>query len=316
MSERHTVSVAVAVVVDTANRVLLARRPQHVHQGDLWEFPGGKLEAGESVYDALQRELREEIGIRDIRGRPLISVRHDYPEQSVRLNVWLIDHFAGQPAGCEGQEVRWVNRELLSDYAFPAANLAIISALRLPSCYLITSEPDTDTAVFVSRLEQSIRRHGIRLVQLRCQHADSERLARLAETCLSVCHEHGAQLLINGRPDILTATGADGLHLSSRALYDFSSRPCDDNHWLAASCHSPADLQQAQLIRADFAVLSPVLATNSHPGQSPLGWSEFEMLTAQAAMPVYALGGMTPALLTQSWLAGGQGIAAISAFLE
>ena len=123
-------------------------------------------------------------------------------------------------------------------------------------------------------------------------------------------------MLINGRPEILTVTGADGLHLSSRALYDFSSRPCDDNHWLAASCHSLADLQQAQLISADFAVLSPVLTTNSHPGQSQLGWAEFETLTAQAAMPVYALGGMTRDLLTQSWHAGGQGIAAISAFLE
>ena len=316
MTDSNTVDVAVAAVVDAADRVLLARRPKHVHQGDLWEFPGGKLEAGETTFEALQRELQEEVGIHDVRGRPLIRVRHDYSAQSVLLDVWRIDRFSGQPAGCEGQEIKWVHADQLSGYDFPAANQPIITALRLPACYMITPEPGSDSAAFVRRLTQSVRRHDIRLVQLRCKHADTNRLIRLAEMCLPACHDSGAQMLINGRPDILSATGADGLHLSSRALYDFSSRPCDDKHWLAASCHNLADLHQAQLIGVDFAVLSPVLATNSHPAQSPLGWPGFEALVTQASIPVYALGGMTGAQLSQSWQCGGQGIAAIRAFVD
>ena len=301
-------------MVDAANRVLVARRPEHVHQGGLWEFPGGKIEAGETMYDALRRELREEVGIHEIYGRPLIRVHHDYPEQSVLLDVWQINRFSGQPAGCEGQEIKWLPIEQLSGHDFPAANRPIITALRLPACYMITPEPGSDDAVFVHQLKQSVKRHGIRLVQLRCKQCDVNRLIRLAEICLPACHELGAQMLVNGSPDVLNATGADGLHLSSAALYDFTSRPCDDARWLAVSCHNSADLHQAQLIRADFAVLSPVLQTKSHPTLTPLGWSGFETMVTQVAIPVYALGGMTSALLSQAWQSGGQGIAAIRTF--
>ena len=89
------VHVAAAAIFDDRGRVLISRRPAHLHQGDLWEFPGGKLEPGESVESALHRELYEELGICVQAARPLIRVLHDYHDKSVLLDVWRVDNFTG-----------------------------------------------------------------------------------------------------------------------------------------------------------------------------------------------------------------------------
>ena len=125
----NIVHVAVGVIVDTRRQVLLALRPESSHQGGLWEFPGGKVEAGETVQQALVRELQEELAIVPIAMRPLLEIRHDYPDKSVLLDVWWVDAFEGEPEGREGQPIRWVATELLSDYAFPAANQPIVNAV-------------------------------------------------------------------------------------------------------------------------------------------------------------------------------------------
>ena len=116
------IHVAAAAVFDDRQRVLICRRPPHAHQGGLWEFPGGKLEPGETIESALRRELREEVGINVISTRPLIRVHHDYPDRNVLLDVWRVERFSGRAAGHEGQPVRWVLPGELSRYRFPAAN--------------------------------------------------------------------------------------------------------------------------------------------------------------------------------------------------
>jgi len=123
------IHVAVATIVDTENKVLLAFRQAHQHQGDLWEFPGGKVEANETTFDALKREILEEVALEIISARPLLTVTHDYGDKAVLLDVWHVEKFDGTPVGKEGQKLRWCGISDLVESEFPAANAPIISAL-------------------------------------------------------------------------------------------------------------------------------------------------------------------------------------------
>ncbi len=127
---KDVIDVAVAVVRDGEGRVLLTRRREDAHQGGLWEFPGGKREAGESIAAALARELREELAIELRSHAPLLTVEHDYGDKRVRLDVQLVHEFGGDPVPCEGQPMRWVSVLELSDYAFPKANVPIVEQLQ------------------------------------------------------------------------------------------------------------------------------------------------------------------------------------------
>lgn len=129
VKENKIVHVAVGVILDGKGRVFIAKRLDHLHQGGLWEFPGGKIDQGETSRQALQRELEEELGIRVTAAKPLIKVSHQYSDKSVLLDVWRIDAFIGQPLGCEGQEVEWIKIAKLRAYDFPAANKPIIKAI-------------------------------------------------------------------------------------------------------------------------------------------------------------------------------------------
>ena len=122
--------VAVGVVVNGAGQILITRRANDAHQGGLWEFPGGKVEATESVQRALARELHEELDIVVSCSEALLQVRHDYSDKSVLLDVWLVSAFTGEARGVEGQPLNWVARSELAGYEFPAANQPIIAAIQ------------------------------------------------------------------------------------------------------------------------------------------------------------------------------------------
>lgn len=126
------IHVAAAVILDRDdnNKILIAKRPDHVHKGGLWEFPGGKVEVGEHVFEALSRELEEELAVLVLQAEPLIKVQHDYPEKSVLLDVWKVTEFSGNAKGNEGQSIAWVSVGQLNEYAFPEANHAIIDELQ------------------------------------------------------------------------------------------------------------------------------------------------------------------------------------------
>jgi len=106
-------------------------RHADLHQGGLWEFPGGKIHAGESTREALDRELHEELDIRVLEASHLLDIEHIYPDRAVRLEVWYVDSFEGEPRGVEGQPLQWLAIAALDPARFPAANRAIIEALRL-----------------------------------------------------------------------------------------------------------------------------------------------------------------------------------------
>lgn len=121
--------VAVGVIQDSLGRVLVARRSTQQHQGGLWEFPGGKVEKGESVRDALCRELYEELGIEVDVAYPFTLIDYSYTDRHVLLDVWRVERFTGVPIARESQPLEWRNVSELDQDEFPAANRQIIQAL-------------------------------------------------------------------------------------------------------------------------------------------------------------------------------------------
>jgi len=180
---------------------------------------------------------------------------------------------------------------------------------QLPSLYLITPEKEQQ---FFYQLEACLET-GISLVQLRAKNLSKSDYCHCAEKALKLCHNYDAQLLVNATPEIALSIGTDGVHLNRTRLFSYKKRPLSADLWVAASCHSLEEIQQANLIEVDFLVLSPVRTTASHPDAPPLGWTQFTQLTEQANCPVFALGGMLAEDVSIARAHGGQGIAAIRA---
>jgi 8-oxo-dGTP diphosphatase len=308
MGYNNIVHVAVAVIRDSDGRVLLSRRSPDVHQGDLWEFPGGKLEPGEEIQHALRRECREELGIEVLSSAPLIRVPYQYPDKAVLLDVHEVVEYQGTPHGREGQPVTWSSPGSLGNYPLPAANLPIIRAVQLPAVYAITPEPAADFLVQLKRLLDT----GIRLLQFRSRHLPQDEYIAMAAEVVTLCHAVNTRVLLNCDPQQVQAVGADGVHLTQQRSLQLQARPLAEDKLVAASCHDAESLQHAAAIGVDFAVLSPVRHTSSHPDSPVLGWQAFHTLVDSVALPVYALGGMDADDTVLARQHGGQGIAAIS----
>ena len=307
--------VAAAVIFDgDRRRVLIARRADHLHQGGLWEFPGGKFEPGEGSREALEREIREELDIAVEQAEPLITLRHDYADRRVRLHVWRVSRFSGNPRGLQGQPLRWVDLRELDAIPFPAANQPIVTAARLPDRYAIVNVQGDDFTDLQERLAVHAER-GIRLIRLRTSGIRTDDQVARVRRATEYCAARDMALLIDGTAAVMQATSAAGLHLRSEQLMRLSQRPVPADRWLAASCHDASQLNQADRIGVDFVVLSPVLATATHPDAIPLGWERFTQLVDSAGLPVFALGGLAESHLKRAKQAGAQGIAAIRGFL-
>jgi len=311
--------VAIGVVKNAEGQVLISLRDKSLHQGGLWEFPGGKIEDGESAKQALSRELKEELAINVIAATPLITIKHQYPDLAVQLNVFLVEHFSGNAKSCEGQAFKWVNPGELANHDFPAANQAIITAAQLPPYYAILD--DADESLLLINLKKIVSR-GIKLIQLRLKTASPQRIEKFLEQAYPLCRQQGVLLLINSAVSNAENFAVDGIHLTSRHLMSATKRPTFPTgtskqvRWVAASCHNLQELQHAQAIGVDFVVLAPVLATKTHPETGPLGWKQFERLISQVNLPVYALGGLSETDLDKAGQTGAQGVSAIRAFLE
>ncbi len=300
-------------IEDGRGRILVARRPTGVHQGGLWEFPGGKLEPGETPTEGLGRELWEELGVQVLASRPLIRVPHDYGDRHILLDVHRVTAYSGEPAGREGQPLAWLDPDTMDPAAFPAADRPIISALRLAPLYLITGTDPATPERFLRRLSMALGR-GVRLVQLRAHGLPPAGYARLAAAAFELCEGSGATLILNADPELASHLPGHGLHLTVERLWRLTRRPRAlgaAGGWCGASCHDARDLHRAADLGLDYALLASVQPTATHPEAKPLGWTRFAELVDLAALPVYALGGLGPADLDTAIRHGAQGVAAI-----
>lgn len=309
-----TVHVAVGVVIDEHNRVLVSLRAKQAHQGGLWEFPGGKCEPGETIEEALRRELHEELGIDVLRDAPLCKISHDYGDKRVLLEVRRVLSFAGEPIGREGQAVRWMAVNSLEPALFPAANGPIIRRIQLADRIAITGSA-ANNAAFALQFERLVAL-GPPLIHFRQPGLSDEDFQTRARSALTLCRAHGIPLAINTAPARFAAIGGDGLHVSSTILRQLASRPVPAQVMFSASCHCVEELHMAAALDADYVLLSPIGLTGSHPEQPPLGWERCAALISAVTVPIYTLGGMTAADIPKALALGAAGIAAISAFWD
>lgn len=306
----RSIHVVAAAITDVRGRILLARRTDGRDLAGLWEFPGGKREPGESPEDALVRELQEELGITVKVGPPLIEVPQQYPDKRLRLDVRHVVAWQGTPRGIEGQALAWVVPEKLSRYPMPPADRPVVAALRQPAHYLVTPEPGADDAAWLAGLARALK-PGIGRVQLRAPALQAQpRWRRLVIEAVALCRKAKAEVLINSDIELARELGV-GVHLRAAQLPGLSARPLAADVAVAASCHHADELRMAEALECDFAVVGSVLATASHAGGDALGWEGFARLRESASLPIYAIGGLSPADLDQARRHGAQGIAAI-----
>ena len=304
-SPTRSIHVVAGVITDARGRVLLNRRAGERDMVGLWEFPGGIREPGETSEQALVRELREELGIEAEVGEWLMEVPQLYPDKRLRLEVRRIRGWSGNARGREGQAITWVTPEKLERYSMPPADVPVVAMLRQSDRYVVTPEA-ADNQAWLDGVGRAVLA-GVDRIQLRTPaHPDRVELARTAVA------QHGrrTQFLVNRDIALARELGV-GVHLGSEQLAALDKRPLPASLPVAASCHDLVQLQAAQRLGCDFAVLGPVQATASHPGAEAMGWEGFERLREQVSLPLYAIGGMGPEHISKARTHGAQGVAAI-----
>lgn len=304
----------VAGVLERDSSYLIQERPAGKSLAGYWEFPGGKVEPGESAWAALVRELGEELDIHASRGEPLIQLSHTYPQRTVFLDVWRVTDWRREPRAQEGQKLGWFSRPAMRDMPLLPADGPILQAMALPHTLFVTPPVGDDTNAFLDRLMATVNRHRLEMCILRQPQLSTAQYAGLAERVQDALSSTGCELVLHGalnaRKDVLRALHLSRLHLPARDLSERNHRP--DWLQLSASCHGREELDAAVKLGAGFALLGSVRATSSHPGGSVLGWHTFRELVANTNMPVYAIGGMRKEDEVRSRLEGAQGVAGIS----
>ena len=295
-------------IIVRAGRVLVAWRDGRRHQGGRLEFPGGKIEQGESPEQALRRELMEEIGVAAEVGAPLIRFSHDYGDCRLLIDAREAS-IVGDPEGADGK-IEWRLVETLLPGEFPPANLAILNALKLPRAYAILS----GAAPFEQEFEHLLE-SGVRLILFRAKAIAGERYLQLAGHLCARAREAGVGLLLHDRPEAVAPLMASGVHLSQEGFSVAcreKERPVSPGCWFAVSCHTLGEVRRAEAAGVDFCVLGPVKPSPGHA--AAIGFDAFEEIVAHAHIPVYALGGMSVGDLGEARARGAQGIAGIRCF--
>ncbi|OGA27172.1 MAG: DNA mismatch repair protein MutT [Betaproteobacteria bacterium RIFCSPLOWO2_02_FULL_68_150] len=294
------VDVAAGVIERADGAFLLAQRPAGKVYAGWWEFPGGKIQTGESAEAALARELHEELGIDVQLAYPWITRVHAYAHATVRLRFFRVVRWTGDPHPRENQSFVWQTPGASMAEPMLPANAPVLAALALPLEYAITSAATLGVEAMLAKLEARLAA-GLELVQVREPPSVGEEFTRKA---IELAHRRGARVLTKTR-----VAAADGIHFTAGELMALEARP--QGTLAAASCHTREELDRAMQLELDFAVLGPVRVTASHPANRPLGWEGFGQLARGASIPVYAIGGVTRADLERARSCGGHGLAMI-----
>jgi 8-oxo-dGTP diphosphatase len=323
MNTLNVTHAAVGVIQRKGEFVLLGERPVGKPWSGYWEFPGGKVEIGETPIQALRRELHEELGIMVKSYYPWLTRTFDYPAKydtqgnlespakTVKLHFFIVTQWDGEPHGLENQNLSWQQPAALKVSPMLPPNEPILSALCLPSIYAISNLHELGEALFFERLKVALD-NGLRMIQVREMQLAEADLLSFTKQVVSLAKSYGARVLLNSSNQSAALksfinSGAVGLHLASKDLMQLQLKP--EGVLCGASCHNRQELEYAAKLGLDFVVLSPVQATLSHADAKPLGWDEFGSLISDYSLPVFALGGMQVADLHQARLLGAQGIA-------
>ncbi len=306
MSEIIDVAAAVFLRKD-GKEFLLARRPEGKAYAGYWEFPGGKVETGETIRQALDRELQEELGITVEAATPWLKREFTYPHANVRIHFWRVTAWSGEIRPLEHSAIEWlkIGGKAKVDPILPA-NGPILKALALPTVMAITNMSENGEDMELTRLETAVSQ-GLRLFQIRDKGLPPIERAWFAQAAKEMVRHSGALLLINDDEGLARAVRANGVHLTAKTLHRCWSRPEFD--WVGASCHTEEEIARAVKLELDYVLISPVLPTQTHPGVPPLGWERFGELVAVSPLPVFALGGMDMSMLHQAQARGAHGIA-------
>ncbi len=300
------VEVAVGVLVREDGAVLLARRPESKVYAGYWEFPGGKVERGETAHDALVRELAEELGIQVQQAYRWITQEFTYPHATVRLNFFRVTAWSGEVRTLEHDDMRWEWPAGVTVAPLLPANGPVLRALALPHELAITHCLELGMDVQLLRIKARLAA-GLRLIQVREPGMAPAHLEDFLGRVLALARSAGASVLVNADIDLATRAHADGVHLSARQVAATTIRP--DLAMLGASSHDRAERQSAERLGVDFVLLGSVLPTLSHPDTQPLGWERFEAIAMGARVPVFALGGLKHSDMEVAWRRGAHGIA-------
>lgn len=314
MSKPH-IYVACGALRDTQGRVLIVERPAGKIAALKWEFPGGKIEAGETPRAALDRELHEEIGITVREARPLTLFTHEYAERKVTLHTFLVTGWDGEPHGRESQRLSWENPHAPQALDVLPTVQPILRALCLPEDYVFT--PSGASQAQLIRGLPAFPRGS--LLRLRQPQLDRAAYTALARTLIAAARPWGLRMVVGGGEALARQLGADGVHFRQAELMglDESSLARGRNHQnllRLASCHDADSVAHAQRIGLDAVVIGSVHATATHPGAASLGWDGFQALAEQTVLPAYAIGGLGPPHKAQGFAHYAQGVAGISAY--
>jgi len=305
---RRRIAVVAAVLQQPDGRFLLAQRPPGKAYAGYWEFPGGKVEDGETAATALSRELHEELGIDVVTAYPWIIREFDYPHAAVRLHFFRVRAWRGELQGREAQAFAWQRLDAMDVAPLLPANGPILRALGIPETYGITGFAPEEYPRLLGRIDSALQQ-GLRLIQVRGKGWPPELFARCTMDIVARAQACGARVLVNADMELARRSGADGVHLTAQQLRDSRQRP--DFALVGVSCHNAGELRKAEQLGADFAALGPVLPTPTHPDAVLLGWAGLQQLVAGARIPVFALGGLQAADRDPALSSGAHGLAMV-----
>lgn len=306
------IHVSCGALRDAQGLVLLVERPPGKIAELKWEFPGGKIEAGETPREALDRELHEEINIRVTGARPLTLFTHEYAERKVTLHTFLVTAWDGEVHGREAQRLSWIDPFFSPDLDVLPTVHPIVHALRLPDEYVFTRPDATPSSILdgLGRLRRGT------LLRLRLPRLDRAAYGALAERVIAESRRWGLRVVLDRGEAMARQLHAAGVHFPRRDLMSLApdDLPPVYNVLRFASCHDADALRQAERLNLDAAVVGPVRDTASHPGQPPIGWAGFDALASSTPMPVYAIGGLSPDDKPEAFAHYAQGVCGISAY--
>ena len=307
---RTPVDVAVGVLLRPDGRFLLASRPSGKPYAGYWEFPGGKIERGESVARALARELHEELGIELGAVYPWVVREFDYPHAKVRLHFCRVFDWIRTPVPRESQRLQFCTLDELPEGPLLPATVPVLQWLTLPARYAISNAAELGLEEFLRRLDRRLRQ-GERMILWREPDLAAAENQTGFDATLRRARAVGARVLVSSRHPTKWWDRADGVHLTANDLLRCTARPPHD--WVAASVHSRAELEQAIGLGLDFAVAGAIKPTRSHPGVRSIGWNGFAEIAAAPSIPVYAIGGLMDTDLAAALASGAHGVALRSA---